>query len=547
MTMLTSFTEMNRYADDGLNFADYTSIFIAAVPFLMVAVVEATKIPFVEAYYRTTRLIWKVVFGLSLLFIALITFESAINGFERNFNALMYGVDKHKKELVNVEEQIPPLKEQREKLSNLSSEQIEKTYSEKNAKVSQQRQEQILIIQDRIQSLRASIRTEFVTSLRDQAIEKKKELELIYKDRDNALASLKAENAKTIENASLELSTQRRTLQTQLSQAQDRLSNMEKRAQQEIDDASIFTTNSVEKRWQAYLSKEQQIIVALRADLNSLSASDQNRQIRENYRGEVEAIRNDAQLRADKLNSEINDLNLQISKSVSGREKDIENLVQKHQEELKDAELLFFKQQEENKDARTRDFVKLESNEQALAELDKSILLLEKQRVELRNDINIKVGDNQIYRIAQWFWGRESAADINRKEVALVASIWFGSLALLIAFTGIILALASLVISDSTIPDRGEKRRNMPLSSLSKLINTFRRWLYYSRKMKRQPIYKTVVKEVVKEIPVDKVVFKDKPIEIIKREIVHVPLYTDDKTLINLSNKGSFGQKELES
>ena len=65
--------------------------------------------------------------------------------------------------------------------------------------------------------------------------------------------------------------------------------------------------------------------------------------------------------------------------------------------------------------------------------------------------------------------------------------------------------------------------------------------------MKRQPIYKTVVREVVKEIPVEKVVFRDKPIEIIKREIVHVPFYTDDKTLINLSNKGSSETAKVES
>ena len=118
---------------------------------------------------------------------------------------------------------------------------------------------------------------------------------------------------------------------------------------------------------------------------------------------------------------------------------------------------------------------------------------LEGERVDLRNNINVKVGDNQIYRMAQWFWGKESAADIDRKEVIVIASIWFGSLAFLIAFTGIILALASFVIRDNTIPNRdGELIQKN--SYFAKLIYSIRRWVYYGKKMQRRPIYKTTIK-----------------------------------------------------
>ncbi|MBU3071757.1 hypothetical protein KOI40_18170 [Aestuariicella sp. G3-2] len=73
-----------------LGLSGWTNILIASVPFVMVAVVELTKIPFVGAFYKTSSLIWKSVFGLSLVFIAFITFESAMNGFERNFHSLIY-------------------------------------------------------------------------------------------------------------------------------------------------------------------------------------------------------------------------------------------------------------------------------------------------------------------------------------------------------------------------------------------------------------------------------------------------------------------------
>ena len=240
-------------------------------------------------------------------------------------------------------------------------------------------------------------------------------------------------------------------------------------------------------------------------------------------------------MRINKINQDLARLNLEISKSVSNKEKEIESMVSQHQGELKNIEELFFKQQKENRDIRTDNYKKLSGNKDELSKLSETLLLLESEVVELRNTINIKVGDNQIYRMAQWFWGKESAADINRKEVILIASIWFGSLAFLIAFTGILLALGSFVITDKTIPDRAEKIVNQK-SNLSKLIYGIRRWVYYGKKMKRRPIYKTTIKEIVKEIPVDKIVFRDKTIEIVKKEIVHVPFYTDDKDLINWSD-----------
>lgn len=540
MTMVTSFTEIQLYSKNGLGFGDYTNVFIAAVPFLMVAVVEATKIPFVEAFYHTSKKLWKIVFGFSLFFIALITFESAMNGFERNFQALIFTIDKYKKELINIEEQLPPLEERRNKLANLTSESIEKEYNERHEKISQQRQNQSVIIQNRIQQLRASIQTEFVTSLKEQVKVKQAELQVILEERKNELSRLATQHSLAIENASTELSTQRRTLQSQLNIEQNKLKSMEAQAKAEIDDA-FFSTSAVRRKWEQRLAAQTEKVESIRLALNSLNATSQQAMMRNEQQKASRNIRDTFQARIDEVNSAINKLNIEISKSVGGREKDIEAIVSKHQKELADVEKQFQQQQEENKAIRTADYKTLNNNSDVIAELDKSILALQQSRVDLRNQINIKVGDNQVYRMAQWFWGKESAADVERKDVMLIATLWFGSLALLIAFTGIILTLASLVIRDKTIPSRGEENsKNRGVTySLAKLLMTIRRYITYKRKLSREPVYKTTVKEVIKEVPVEKVVFRDVPIEVIKKEIVHVPFYTDDKTLINLSNNNN--------
>jgi len=538
MSMVTSFTEMELYRESGMGFGDYTNVFIAAVPFLMVAVVEATKIPFVEAFYHTSRTLWKVIFGFSLFFIALITFESAMNGFERNFQALIFTIDKYKKELINVEEKLPPLQERREKLANLTSELIEKDYNDRHAKISEQRQNQSLVIQDRIQRLRASIQTEFVASLKEQVKVKQAELDVIYQERKEEVSRLAKQHSLAIDNASTELSTQRRTLQSQLSREQSNLKEMDIKAQAEIDD-SFFTSSSVTKKWEQKLATQRQMVETLRVKLNSLNATDQQTNMRNDQQLASREIRSAFQKRIDEVNSEIKKLNIDISKSVGSREKDIEAIVGKHQKELLDTEEQFQQQQTENKSVRNTDYERLSNNSQVVTDIDESILILQNKRVDLRNQINIKVGDNQVYRMAQWFWGKESAADVERKDVMTIATLWFGSLALLIAFTGIILALASLVIRDNTIPERGDRtaKKQGIKHSLTKLLMTFRRYVTYRRKLSREPVYKTIVKEVVKEVPVEKVIFRDVPVEVIKKEIVHVPLYTDDKTLINLSNR----------
>ena len=95
---------------------------------------------------------------------------------------------------------------------------------------------------------------------------------------------------------------------------------------------------------------------------------------------------------------------------------------------------------------------------------------------------------------------------------------------------GVVLALASLVIQDPRIKDTGSHTRP---SALDKFLQTARRLKADQRKALRRR------KEIVE---VDRVVFTEIPVEIVKKEYVHVPFYTNDEALLNISqpnrNKG---------
>ena len=73
-------------------------------------------------------------------------------------------------------------------------------------------------------------------------------------------------------------------------------------------------------------------------------------------------------------------------------------------------------------------------------------------------------------------------------------------------------------------------------------IAAFQKWLRYKPKIVEKEVEREIEKivekrvevpvEVVKEVPVEKIVFRDKPITVVKKEYVHVPLYTNDVELL---------------
>jgi hypothetical protein len=545
MQGITSFEELQANKNGILGFGDYTNIFIAMMPFLMVAIVEITKIPFVGATYKTSHKKWKFVFAISLLFLAFITFESALNGFERNFHALIFSIDKHKKELVALEEEISPLVEKRDRLANLSAPQIESEYSQRHAIISEERSRQANIIQDRIQGLRAASQTEYIKGLNDQIDDRRSQVKALRVDRQKEIDALINASTKLTENASSEINTQRRSLQQQLINEQNYLQSLREQREKKIEDAGFFSENSVREQEDKRVSQQEQKVEGLRTQLNELSDSERQKQLRERFNKDIEAVKDRYQSREDKLNKEIQSLSVTMSKSLGSREKDIENVIKTHMKELASIEAKFQEQQKENEAFRESSFKTLSQNKSLISDIEKTLFDKQNQRAEMRNLVNIKVGDNQVYRMAQWWFNKESAADLDRKDVMSIAGLWFGSLALLIAVTGILLAFASYVIRDPYIDDRSSPHDN--LSSLTrKSFNSLRRLFIYWRRVQRSPIIKEVPKEVVKEVPIEKVIRVEVPVEIIKKEIVHVPLYTNDKSLLTLAMNEKFDPKDLE-
>lgn len=159
------------------------------------------------------------------------------------------------------------------------------------------------------------------------------------------------------------------------------------------------------------------------------------------------------------------------------------------------------------------------------------------QRIRQRKDFVRQSQENQIYRIAALLFGKKTPADITNAELRLVTVVWFGSLAAITAWTGTVLAFGGLVVQYGP-------RTRQP----GRVSRAARAWFVDWRRRVRRPTIKIVEKEVVKtvevvkEVPVNKVVFTEVPKEIIHKELVYVPLFTDDPELLNVRPAGEGGR-----
>ena len=79
---------------------------IVSLAFVVVSVVELTKIPLATAFYYAAKARWKITFVVALILINISTFETIIQGFELGFYKRSNEVAKVKQKLEDINTQI---------------------------------------------------------------------------------------------------------------------------------------------------------------------------------------------------------------------------------------------------------------------------------------------------------------------------------------------------------------------------------------------------------------------------------------------------------
>lgn len=551
MMMMSSFNESMNASGKEFGVMAATNIIIAGLPFIMVAITELTKIPFAQACYYTTSRLWKIIFGISLFLISFITFESAFNGFERNDASLNTVIDKLNGEINKLDESITPKQDRILELSELTIKKIEQTYNERTDAAQKTKEKKISDYDDEIALLRSSIQNQSSELISKEIDNKTTEILELRKQRDLDIKLERDRTNQSTTNIKTSLDDQKRTLQIQLNNEEKRLQNLLDRQQSEIVDLGLFgSKKAIIDRYAPDIQLIQNTIKELRDQILAINPLEMQRKLNQESKNEIDRIRDNAALAIKNLEDEREKLRQKLSLLIGAKEDDISDSIEQYRSDKQKALEDFRIQQSQNKDDRDAQLARLKNQTQLIDELQDEIQILKVQRVELRDEVNIKVAENQIYRFAQKWYGVKSAADLERNQVQIIANFFYGSLAALVALTGVMLAFASFVASDPSFMDREKKRNEVPKEKINIYliaITTFRsvrRFFVSARRRRKKIVYKENIREVIKEVPVQKVVFTEKPVDIVRKELVHVPMYTNDPTLLKTNPDFEFEQEE---
>ena len=521
--------------------------FMMGMIFMIVAIVEITKIPLAAAVYYSRKTMWTVTFLFALIAVNVSTFETIVTGFERINNNRTSDIKKLIIKKTTLEQQLA------KKNVAVADDNLALQINQKNLE-NQELQKQILAYEEQAQKDRTRILDQ---SDNKSEIDALRESNKIDEDRSRRLQE---SIDKTSDQISKQkgLFTSRRVLTDKLKTDQASLQSinvkiserikeigrLENLALNDSKDQINFINNQLQSQTKSlrFQFEENLKLIAQLTKSQQVEVKDkfQDREDIKNIKEEINKTIDEID-RLGPLNQVYRVATwfkgwFLIDYEMENRriEKDILAL---ERSKFKEKVFIFFEKDQ------------IISSEQS-KQIDNKISDLKIQIIE--NNEKLEVQRNTI--------GSQSAYS-NLPEEALTFAfwIWFGVLSFIISITGTLLAFAALNLQDPRL----HEDLNKPNTGLggatyrfSKLLSAFRRYLlnrvkYFLKpkpekiieveKIVEKPVEKIVEKPVVEEKIVEKIV--EVPVEVKKVEqvekkvFVHVPLPTDDPDLLK---KGPF-------
>ena len=517
--------------------------FQGALPFFAVMIIELTKIPLASVFYASETLRWRLIFFFSLMLTIVITFETFFIGFEQYQSLLM-------RDLRDITTQIA---EQKRIISGANQEKRE------SEKFTENREDATQVNRDN----QASINSKFDQHVKDlqrqqDAIRKKyevktgpltseqtridrdleslekhleSELDRIQKERSTALAAAAENKGTETENFLARLDALHLQKQQVREEATRRRNQVVESAGKELA-ACVFCADEEQRRKEDLgkigADERQELAKIERQELdinNQLSGESKLSRIRSDFGTEEQTERENYEtMKRDLLNKRgelARDLAIaegHMSKTDKGQIKELG----KQLTELADQRKVELGTETARYNDQQFDFGKQSAN---ALEASKTVAEARKAMVPFCTTLNDKVADNQIFRLAMQIFGSDDACALEEEQLSFTKAIWFGSLAIIVSTLGTILALAACVVRHPPVPTGPlGMRLRLALLAIRKRMNNPRVVI------KNVEVEKIV--EVTKEVPVDKVAFKEVPVEVVKREVVHIPVYTNDPSLL---------------
>ena len=432
------YAELNK-ADRELNFGDYSSILVAALPFVLVAVVEAAKIPVATALMYAKHLSWRILFLVGLILLASITFETMLNGFERNFSGLNIAIDEKKNESLLLQDKIDVLEARKQEINTINPEKVDENYrlnvqAANNAYYTALNKEREHINQQISHLNDGSSHTKQYQTEIDQLHAKERDIYAAWdKERDELQKRLRGLLNNYIAGT-----------QGEKAKLQSELDALKIEMEEQVAEAGFFTRSQVEAKYRKLIAEKEERLYSVADRSTGSGALDQQTQSEKQLQDQLQILGKDYQKRIDIGRARAAYLEKKILESSLDTEQKQQQFrinFEKIAQQAEQTRSSSISRAAKEKEALLAEF---DIIQQEVKVIDKEIYSINQEQSVIKHEINRLVNSNQIYRLAAYVSDKEQAIDVPKSTVGLVALVWFSSLAFISAVTGVFLAIAGL-------------------------------------------------------------------------------------------------------
>ncbi len=438
MVSVSVYRELSA-SESGFSAADITAVMVAGLPFILVAVVELCKIPLATAMMFAKHHAWRIAFLIFIILLSIITFETMLNGFERNFSNLTLSIDEHKDQAQRVQRSIDRLEDKKQQLLYFSLEDVEADYeqsvSENNRNYNRDLDRQRSFISSQLDKIDDS----YIVETEDKIEALYDRQQVVYDEWDRERSELQDR----IRNL---LNSNQSTLQTDKQKLEGELNDLRQEMEQRMAAASFLTRDTVERRYRDMIAEKEQRLYQVSDYAAGQSAFAQQAESEAQLQAQLAQVSAKYQGRIDDLDRRVETLKQRMNDQIS----EDEALRTRYRNQFSNAASAARRVRDaDNGRAMGERDEKVIEYEEIVARtkvIDEEIFGLNEQIVTLQYQINRLVNRNQIYRIAAYIENKENAIEVEKATVGIVALVWFASLAFVCAITGVFLAIAGMYL-----------------------------------------------------------------------------------------------------
>lgn len=400
-----------------------------SAPFVMISLVELTKIPFVIGLWNAKKSF--IMYLIIITFLCIITFETLLNGFERAFSSINNQINMNEISIGEIENKIQTNEENillaledyqaKTHSINLNKEVISKRFEEKFASAAQTNK----TLSKEASTLKITL---------DEAREELIQLKVEKSDLLRELSEKKEDRFQTVLSRSQDSAN---LAQQERSRLLSKIESLREEKQSAVKESSFFTASKVKREYDEKIRYAEEQL----ANINDKTITGEEKTL------DVKSVAFLDSYYADLLNLK--------QDMISQKQNNIDYISDRYNKAISvsDTSLSAHKArlEKEKNTSLSRLNQQLNVINSDFADQKRYINDLKKENNQLRFDIRVVESEtntlalsNQIYRMASYIDNVTHYKEIKKDTLTLVGLIWFGSLALIGSITGIALTLSGL-------------------------------------------------------------------------------------------------------